>query len=166
MQRTLRTEEVVGAHLESVSVRQVDVLFVTLVDTITALRCLQIDIGRLRILSHRLPEHLSLIVRQVDAMHMVAGILTLQEGIIVGIIQTGIDYDCLFPTLQLGCPYFLSLTFPMFLHHPVRALVVACLRYSRALCRYLADAHQGYQQSQQYIESFHQFSLFEAQSYK
>ena len=60
---------------------EVDVALEVRVDTVATLGSLQIDVGHLGILAHRLPEHLSLIVAQVDAMHMVAGILAQEKGI-------------------------------------------------------------------------------------
>ena len=73
------------------SVRQLDVPFIQVVHPVTTLRGFQIHIRHLRVLSNRLPEHISLIVRQVDAMHVRAGVFTLQEGVKVGIIQSGVD---------------------------------------------------------------------------
>ena len=60
---------------------EVDVALEVRVDTVATLGSLQIDVGHLGILAHRLPEHLSLVVAQVDAMHMVAGILAQEIGI-------------------------------------------------------------------------------------
>ena len=51
---------------------QLDVTFITVVNTVTALSSLQIDIRHLRILTHMLPEHLPLIMAQVNAMNMMA----------------------------------------------------------------------------------------------
>ena len=71
-----RTEEVIRSHLQPVTMRQFDVTLITLVDTVATLRSLQIDIGHLGVLANGLPEHLPLVVRQVDAVHMTTGVLT------------------------------------------------------------------------------------------
>ena len=71
--------------------RQFDVTLIALVDTVATLRGLQIDISHLRVLAHRLPEHLALIVRQIDAVHVTTGILTHDIRIVVRIVQPGIN---------------------------------------------------------------------------
>ena len=72
---------------------QLDVTFITVVNTVTALSSLQIDIRHLRILTNMLPEHLTLIMAQVDAMNMTTGILTLQFGRYVErITQSGVHW--------------------------------------------------------------------------
>ena len=71
--------------------RQFDVTLIALVDTVATLRGLQIDISHLRVLAYRLPEHLTLIVRQVDAVHMATGVLTHNIRIVVRIVQPGVN---------------------------------------------------------------------------
>ena len=80
----------ITSHLQSVTVGQFDVTLITLVDTVTTLRSLQIDIRHLGVLANGLPEHLTLIMRQIDTMHMTTGIFTHNRRIVVRIIQSRI----------------------------------------------------------------------------
>ena len=112
-QRRLGTEEVVGAHLQTIAVGQVDVAFKIGVDAVATLGSLQVDVGHLRILANRLPEHLALIVRQVDAVDVRTGVLALQIGVVVGLSlyrkvenkgrqkPSGIYFFMLFPIFRL-----------------------------------------------------------------
>lgn len=65
--------EMVRPHLQAIAVCQVDVLLIAVINIVSALRSLQIDVSHLRF-AHRLPEHGALVVAQVDAMDMSAGI--------------------------------------------------------------------------------------------
>jgi hypothetical protein len=56
---------------------QLDILFITVVDTVTTFCGFKIDIGHLAVVAYSLPEDASLIVTQIDTMNMRAGILTL-----------------------------------------------------------------------------------------
>ena len=51
------------------------ITFIPFVDPVASFRSLQIDIRQLSIFADRLPEYLSLIVRQVNTMYMLTGIL-------------------------------------------------------------------------------------------
>ena len=66
----------IGANLQSIAVSQFDIPFIAFVNTVAALCSLQIDIRHLRVLAYRFPEHLSLIVRQVNAVNVATGVLT------------------------------------------------------------------------------------------
>ena len=67
----------VTAHLQPVAMGKVDVTLKHLVNTVTALCRLQVDVGHLGIIPHGLPEHVALVMAHVDAMHMGASVLTL-----------------------------------------------------------------------------------------
>ena len=56
---------------------QFDVTLVFPVDMVAALGGFQIDVGHLGVLAQRFPKHVSLIVAQVNAMHMGARVFTL-----------------------------------------------------------------------------------------
>ena len=66
----------VGTHLQTIAVSQIDILLVFIINAVAAFRGLEIDVSHLRI-AHRLPEHIALIVAQVDAVDVAAGVLTL-----------------------------------------------------------------------------------------
>ena len=51
------------------------------INAVTTLGCLQVHIGHIGPVAHRLPEYVTLIMTQVEAMNMLAGILTLHIGI-------------------------------------------------------------------------------------
>ena len=69
----------VRTNLESVSVGKVYILFVFAVYIGPSLCSLEINIRHFGVVSYGFPEHISLIVAEVDAMHMLASILTLYE---------------------------------------------------------------------------------------
>ena len=81
-QGRLGAEEVVGAYLQTVAVGEVDVALEVGVDAVAALGGLQIDVGHLGVLADGLPEHLALVVREVDAVDVGAGVLALQIGVL------------------------------------------------------------------------------------
>ena len=90
-QGCLRTEEMIRSHFQAVAMGQFDITLIALVNTVATLRGLQIDIRHLCVLAYRLPEHLTLIVRQIDAVHMAASVLTHDIRIVVWIVQPGIN---------------------------------------------------------------------------
>lgn len=71
------TIEVVGTHLESVSMSQVYVLFIFAIHVGTTFRGFQIDVCHLGVVAHGFPEHVALVVTEVDAMYVLASILAL-----------------------------------------------------------------------------------------
>ena len=71
------------------TMRQLDISLILTIDTIATLCSLQIYIGHLRILAYRFPEHLALIVRKVNTMHMVAGIFALQIRVEIRVSSLG-----------------------------------------------------------------------------
>lgn len=73
------TVEMVRTNLESVSVGKVYILFVFAVYIGPSLCSLEINIRHFGVVAYGFPEHISLIVAEVDAMHMLASILTLYE---------------------------------------------------------------------------------------
>ena len=81
----------IRSHFQAVAMGQFDVTLIALVNTVATLRGLQIDIRHLCVLTYRLPEHLPLIVRQIDAVHMAAGVFTHDIRIVVWIVQPGIN---------------------------------------------------------------------------
>ena len=64
----------VASHLQSVAMSQFDILCVFIINSVTTFSCLQIDVLHLRVITDRLPEHLSLVMTEVDAMNMRTGI--------------------------------------------------------------------------------------------
>ena len=75
------TVEVVRPHLQAVLLRQRDVLGVALVDVGAALGSLEVDVGHLAIVADGLPEHFALVVAHVQAVDVVASVLTL-DGVL------------------------------------------------------------------------------------
>ena len=73
-----RTVEVIAAHLQPILMGKLDVALEHGINAVATLGSLQIDVSHLGIVAHRLPEHLTLIVAQVDAMRMRTSILTLE----------------------------------------------------------------------------------------
>ena len=71
----------VTAHLQTVTVRQLNVALKIGVYAVAALRGFQVNVSHLSILADRLPEHLSLIVAEVDTMNVLTGVLTLDIGV-------------------------------------------------------------------------------------
>ena len=69
----------VRANLESVSVGKVYILFVFAVYIGSTLCRLKIDVRHFGVVAYRLPKHISLVMTEVDAMHMLASILALYE---------------------------------------------------------------------------------------
>ena len=134
-----RTEEMIGAHLQTVTVCQFDVTFIASIDPVATLCRLQIDVGHLGILANGLPENLTLIVRQVDTMHVVTSILALQIGIKIRIQQTGIGLGSLLGNYFLGLRALLVMTLALF-HHSTRP---ALFLSSGTLGIAIADTHQS-----------------------
>ena len=139
IQRRSRTEEMIGAHLQTVTVSQLDITFITSIDSVATLCRLQIDVGHLGILAHGFPKHLTLIMRQVDTMHMVTGILALQIGIKIRIQQTRIGLGSLLGNYSLGLRALLVMTLVLF-HHSTRP---ALFLSSGTLGIAIADTHQS-----------------------
>ena len=137
----------IGTNLQSITMSQFDVTLITFINPVATLCSLQIHVGHLRILAYRLPEHLTLIVRQVDTMHVVTSILTLQIGIKIRIQQTGIGFGSLFGNYSLGLAALFVMTFVL-LHHRTRP---ALFLSSGTLCIAIADTHQSDTQCQQNI---------------
>ena len=79
--RDAGTIEVVGPHLHAVSVGEVDILLVSAIHIGSTLSCLQINIRHLAVVADGFPEHFSLIMAHVDAMHMATGIFALHLGV-------------------------------------------------------------------------------------
>ena len=106
VQRRLGAEEVIGSYLQPVAMSQFDVALVARVDAVTALGGFQIDIGHLRMTTDGFPEHLTLIVAQVDAMYMTAGVLAHDIGIAILQVHDGPRPlgDRLPSRRFLGCP--------------------------------------------------------------
>ena len=65
----------VASHLQSVAMSQFNILCVFIIDSVTTLSSLQIDVLHFRVIADCLPEHLSLVMTEVDAMNMRTGIL-------------------------------------------------------------------------------------------
>ena len=75
--RNLGAVEVVGTHLESVPMSQVDVLLILGVYVGSAFSSFQIDISHLGIITYSFPKDIPLVMAEVNTMHMTAGIFTL-----------------------------------------------------------------------------------------
>ena len=73
----LGTVEVIGPNLESVSVSQVDVFLILGIYVGSAFCSFQIDISHLRVITYSFPKDVSLVMAEVNTMHMTAGIFTL-----------------------------------------------------------------------------------------
>ena len=76
--------EVVRAHFESVSVCQVYVLLVFAVYIGAAFCGFEIDVCHLGVVAHCFPEHIALVVAEVDAVYVLACVLALYLGMDVG----------------------------------------------------------------------------------
>ena len=63
------------------AVSQLDVTLEGGVDAVAALGSLQVDVRHFGVLAHRFPEHIALIVADVDAVNVAARVLALEEGI-------------------------------------------------------------------------------------
>lgn len=74
----LGPEEMIGAHFQSVFMSQVYVGFIFLVDAVAAFGAFDVDIRHLGG-AHRFPEYVALIVAQVNAVDMGAGVFTLSD---------------------------------------------------------------------------------------
>ena len=163
MQGSLRTEEVVRPHFESIAVSQLDISLIPGVDTVTALSSLQIHVGHLCILSDSLPEHLSLIVAQVYAMHMFACVFAHQVWVVVAVLvvydRSGSQYRCL-----LG-RFLVRLRLLFVLHHLVGLLSCAAFILFCSLAESVACCHQSNAKGQKYSEFLHYFHNFGVQKY-
>ena len=73
----------VRTHLQAITVSQINIPLIFGIDTVTTLSGFQIDICHLGILAYGLPEHLTLIMTHIQSMHMFAGILTTDIGILM-----------------------------------------------------------------------------------
>ena len=71
------TIEVIGAHLESISVGEVDVVLVFAVHVGASLGGLEIHVCHLGVVTDGFPEHIALIVAEVDAVYVLTGVLAL-----------------------------------------------------------------------------------------
>ncbi len=74
----------VGADLEPVTMGKIDVALIAWIDVVAALGSLQIDIGHVRVLADGLPENIALIVAEIDAVNMAAGVFAGQIRILLG----------------------------------------------------------------------------------
>ena len=157
LQGRLRAEEVVGAHFQSVAMSQIDVALELRVDAVAAFGGLQIHVGHLGILADGLPEHVALISAQVDAVHVTAGILTLQEGIVVGIVQSRVAWLRGSGAHLLG----LGLGLRFLLHHLRGFRAGAALLFAGFGAEGLARCKHGHKQYDdvKYIASVHRFRI-------
>ena len=81
----------VRADFQSMPMGHLYIAFITVVNTVTTFRCLQIDIRHLGLFTNSLPEHITLIVTEVDTMNMVTCVLTAQIGILMDCGGLGSD---------------------------------------------------------------------------
>ena len=72
-----RAEEVVRSHLQAISVRQLYVLHIPLVDALATFAAFDVDIGHVAVLAYRFPEHGALIVADVYPVDMTASVFAL-----------------------------------------------------------------------------------------
>ena len=77
-----RSIEVIGADLHALSVGILYVAFEHVVDAVAAFRGFQVDVGHLLVFADGFPEDVSLIVAEVDAMNVFAGVFTLNESVL------------------------------------------------------------------------------------
>lgn len=69
----------IGTNLKPVFMGKLDVAFIFIVNTVATLSGFKIDVSHLGIIANSLPEHLALIVTQVNTMHMRARVFTLHH---------------------------------------------------------------------------------------
>lgn len=77
--RRLRTIEMIGSYFEAMTTSHEDVVLEAVIFSVASLGSLDIDVGHIGIFAHRLPEDVALIVGDIYAMHMLAGIFTLHS---------------------------------------------------------------------------------------
>ena len=80
----------IGTNFQTVAVGKPYVLLVFLVDSVASLRSFYIDIGHLGVVADMLPEHLALIVTNVDTMDMCTCVFT-KHIIVLGTQRGGCD---------------------------------------------------------------------------
>lgn len=72
--------EMIRTHFHSVAMSQVDILLVFAVDVGSALGSFQINVSHLRVVAHGFPEHVALIMTQVDAVNVPTSVFALHLG--------------------------------------------------------------------------------------
>ena len=72
--------EMIRTHFHSVAMSQVDILLVFAVDVGSSLGSFQINISHLRVVAHGFPEHVALIMTQVDAVNVPTSVFALHLG--------------------------------------------------------------------------------------
>ena len=139
-----RTEEVIRAHLQPMTMRQFDIALILTVDTVATLRRFQIHVGRLRILTDGFPEYLALIVRKVDAVYVVTRVFALQVWVEIRVQQPWVRQWRKLRHLLLAALLFLLFG------HLVR-LVLAAMFMFAALGITIANSHHSDAKYQQNI---------------
>lgn len=89
----LWTIEMIRANLEPIFVGQFDILFVFAVDIVASFGGLKVHVGHLGVVAYRFPEHVALIMAQVDAVDVGAGILAFHLCLGHEREQNTCDYD-------------------------------------------------------------------------
>ena len=72
--------EMIRTYFHSVAMSQVDILLVFAVDVGSALGSFQINVSHLRVVAHGFPEHVALIMTQVDAVNVPTSVFALHLG--------------------------------------------------------------------------------------
>ena len=72
--------EMIRTHFHSVAMSQVDILLVFAVDVGSSLGSFQINVSHLRVVAHGFPEHVALIMTQVDAVNVPTSVFALHLG--------------------------------------------------------------------------------------
>lgn len=72
--------EMIRTHFHSVAMSQVDILLVFAVDVGSSLSSFQINVSHLRVVAHGFPEHVALIMTQVDAVNVPTSVFALHLG--------------------------------------------------------------------------------------
>ena len=72
--------EMIRTYFHSVAMSQVDILLVFAVDVRSALSSFQINVSHLRVVAHGFPEHVALIMTQVDAVNVPTSVFALHLG--------------------------------------------------------------------------------------
>ena len=139
VQLYLWTEKMVGAHLEPMTMGHLDVTLITVIDAVATLRSLQIDVAHAGMLANGIPEHFTLIVAQVNTVHMLAGILA---GDARNLVDGGLGRTNPFHPSATLLDYTAG---RLLLHH----MMCTCLgfRLTLTLLRVcIANSHKCYQQ--------------------
>lgn len=72
--------EMIRTYFHSVAMSQVDILLVFAVDVGSSLGSFQINVSHLRVVAHGFPEHVALIMTQVDAVNVPTSVFALHLG--------------------------------------------------------------------------------------